>query len=227
MFILVTVTKAQRLLQDRCKVRYAGPMSKRPVKIVPPAVKMPDGQGTYGNFATRLWPDGSVSVEFYDHSHPSGQPLGNLKTGELRVWFERADGRPSKITLEAATGLTAGALHDFPWRRWLTVADAASKALRDDSPASWEHFDDVGWRAVKEERVPPKPAPRPGRAGHEDSFYADIARRYRELRLDGCPNPTLTIAKEMGYSRATVAGWVHKARLRGHLKKVRPGTAGG
>ena len=64
---------------------------------------------------------------------------------------------------------------------------------------------------------------RPGRKGHPPSFYAEIAARYLQLRSEGSYNPVATIAKEWGYPRNTVSGWVRKARQQGHLARGRPG----
>ena len=72
-----------------------------------------------------------------------------------------------------------------------------------------------------------RPIPqRPGRRGHSDDHYVAVAERYRQLRALGSASPTATIARERKVSRHTVAGWVSKARDRGHLPPARPGRAG-
>ncbi len=190
---------------------------------------MPVGQGeptvSRGNFAVRVdTGDNSVLIDIYKQEEP------NLKIGELRVRYDRADGQPGSVRLDLATGLTPTVLQRFPWARWLTIADAANHGGLENGALSLES--DRLSRVLRAEalgrRMPKAPAvKRPGRGGHPEDFYISIARRYRELRLGGSSSPTQTIAKEQSVSRSTAAGWVHKARQRGHLKKIRPGKAGG
>jgi hypothetical protein len=152
----------------------------------------------------------------------------------LRVEWD-GGGRIVSVRLTDPEGLTATALQRFPWARWLTVADGALRTF--SSPygqldglrilAALEH-DERLERALSGERLRPRPDPsrRPGRAGHPNRFYAEIARDYTALRQQGSLRPTADLAKQRRVSRDTMAGWVRRARERGLLPEARGNRPG-
>jgi hypothetical protein len=152
------------------------------------------------------------------------------RRGELRVWYaDEPGGQVATVRLTLPDGLRPSTLSRFPWARWLAVADAAGRYA---GPADGDSlvFDplDAAVEAVREGRRPPRSQGegKPGRRGHPDRHYADVAQRYVELRGKGVRNPTATIAEERSVNRNTVAGWLRGARKRGFLPTARPGKAG-
>jgi len=155
-------------------------------------------------------------------------PDGQAK-GEFQVGLDPESGRATWVALKYPDGLTPTDLQRFPWSMFIAIADTAERGLRDHplsesadelSRMTWAQ---LGGRRVRKRAKSPR---RPGRRGHPDSHYQEVARRYVELRQQGLRNPTLTIAKEWPASRDTVAGWVRGARERGFLPPARPGRAG-
>ncbi|MDA8314742.1 MAG: hypothetical protein M0010_06145 [Actinomycetota bacterium] len=151
------------------------------------------------------------------------------------------DGRPVLLALRARYGgLIPSELQRLPWANLIARADAMARVWdrieRAPTEAEQERIaDEVSGQldalneALDEGRRPPKPpkiSRRPGRSGHPDEHYRAVATRYIQLRASGVTSPTLTIARERGYSRDTVAGWVREARSRGYLPPARPGRAG-
>jgi hypothetical protein len=131
-----------------------------------------------------------------------------------------------QIELPIPQDATAPAyLKRFPWAGWLTVADAAAR--RGLTPQLTRAV-----TAARGNRRPPRHArqilggKRPGRGGHPDSHYRQVAKRYQELHGQGRLDPTASLAVEYDTSRNTVAGWVRKARDRGYLPPARKGRAG-
>lgn len=147
---------------------------------------------------------------------------------ELQIQLDKS-GRAEWIAIRSPKGLAASEVGRLPWANLFTVADAIDKSLgarRDPGPITAV----LGMMHSLDRKRRPAKAPvvtkRPGRAGHPDEHYAKVAERYMALRARGVTNPTKTIADEWGYSRSTVAGWVHEARKRGHLGTALPGRAG-
>jgi hypothetical protein len=182
-----------------------------------------------GNVWAGRGTDGSVTVHW-----SLGRPDG--RRGELRVWFDPEVGhRVSAVHLSLPDGLTPSGLGRFPWARWLTVADAARHFMDSDVPLDpriIETPESMAFaNAVESARAGKRPprgssSSRPGRRGHPDSHYQEIARRYLALRQRGFRNPTARLAEEDRVSRSTAAGWVGGARKRGYLPPGRPGRAG-
>jgi hypothetical protein len=56
----------------------------------------------------------------------------------------------------------------------------------------------------------------------DDSFYANVARAYRDAAWRGL-NPRKTLVEDTGAADATVAGWVMKARDLEYLPKTKRG----
>lgn len=155
------------------------------------------------------------------------------EAAELCAWFDPGlDGRPATVQLSLPDGLTPSVLQRFPWARWLAVAESATRlppsvALHDlwDTPQSAQ-LDAAVDSAAAGNRPPRGSGGRPGRRGHPDPFYANIAARYVELRSQGSTNPTAQIARERHANRNTVAGWLRGARQRRYLPPARPGRPG-
>jgi hypothetical protein len=158
------------------------------------------------------------SSEHLSH-HPDRSVTVHLRPdGELRVWFDPlVRGRAVSVQLSMAGGVTPSLLHRFPWKRFLDQADAAQRFLPLPMPSGrFTRFD-------------PLPAPqtrRPGRRGHPDSFYKEIAETYDRLLSEGVKNPTQQIATTRFVSRSTAAGWINQARRRGYLPPAKRGRPG-
>lgn len=181
------------------------------------------------NVWSALGSDGSATVRW---------TLGPYEqVGELHVWFDSGpDYRVSAVRLSLTEGLTPSGLGRFPWARWIAVADATRRLMtserRFDAPNYSESIEQVDLdRALESARSGKRPprgssGSRPGRRGHPDTHYLDVARRYLTLRQAGSRNPTATLAEEEHVSRSTAAGWVREARKREYLPEGRPGRAG-
>jgi hypothetical protein len=197
--------------------------------------------------APRRAPDGSIVLRFSAAVYPDdGSGRVDLKRmhrepsvlrdiGELHVGFDDT-GQPRSVTLDMDDGLTPTDLQRFPWARWLRVADAYNRRPPDERPPHPAGFDaeldkDTSWgqatMALAEERgTPIASRKRPGRKGHPDQHYQDIARRYDQLVVAGARNPTAQLGQDLNYSRNTVAGWISTARKRGYLPPARHGRPG-
>lgn len=148
---------------------------------------------------------------------------------ELQLQIDPESGRAEWIAIRSPHGLLPSEVGRLPWVNLFAMADAFVRAVGDESTKlDRDHMGKVVM-ATRDNRRPPKHpkiAKRPGRAGHPDEHYAAVAKRYNELCMRGVTNPTTTIARERGYSRDTVAGWVREARNRGYLPPARRGRAG-
>jgi hypothetical protein len=130
----------------------------------------------------------------------------------------------------------ASTLRRFAWARWLTIADAAITDLKhpDTRELSDGYFApdaDIA-KLVRRQRSRQlrarSPSVRPGRRGHPDSFYKEVAQRYRQLRhQEASIRPTKDLADEYKVNRSTAAGWIKTARARGHLNPGKRGRPGG
>jgi hypothetical protein len=78
----------------------------------------------------------------------------------------------------------------------------------------WKYFNEPGGR-------------RPGRPGHPDEYYAEVAREYGHLIDEGERRPIVAIARRRGLSEERVRQLVHKARDKGFLSPASRGRAGG
>ncbi|MHB1582507.1 MAG: hypothetical protein ACYCU7_16220 [Acidimicrobiales bacterium] len=152
---------------------------------------------------------------------------------ELQIQPNAEGDRAEWIAIRSPDGLRPIDVQRLPWVNLFAVADALNRAgpgevgEREVSPAERHLAATVG--AARRRRRPPQPpkiAKRPGRVGHPDEHYRDVAERYKQLRMAGVTNPTATIADQWPASRSTVAGWIRGARDRGYLPPARPGRAG-
>lgn len=185
----------------------------------------------------------TADLERRDRRHkPLGARRAGPVVGTLGVWFARTDptdprsepARIHEVSLSLIDGLTPTEIKRFAWSRWLTAADAVARTGGDITHPSWRtvEFGDpksvagMLTRGLDAENEIPLPRRRPGRKGHPEEFYEKVANRYQELRERGIRSPTATIAREMHYSRSTVAGWIKKARRLGKLPPARRGRPG-
>jgi len=161
--------------------------------------------------------------------------FGSLdESPRLRVEWD-TNSRVVSVRLSEPKGLTASILQHFKWARWLAAADGALRGFgRPTSQldglrifAALEHDKQLE-RALSGQRLHPRASEprRPGRGGHSDRFYAEIARDYTALRKTGSLKPTAELAQQRDVSRNTMAGWVRRARQRGLLPEARGNRAG-
>ena len=182
-----------------------------------------------GNYWTGRGTDGSVLVRW-----SLGRSDG--RRGELEVWYEDDhDQRVSSVRISLPDGLTPSVLSRLVWSRFLSIADNAHVLWNSDRDVAtildtgeFKALErSIDARARRKTTIPRRVCTcRPGRRGHPDSFYEQIAREYLSLRASGRTNPTAEIAKAHYVSRNTAAGWVSGARKRGNLPPGRPGRAG-
>ena len=93
---------------------------------------------------------------------------------------------------------------------WRTRAPTSPEVTRTVQKA-------MAGKRVGKSRTDPK---RPGRKGHPEAHYREIAAEYEEFRRLGSPSPTADLANSRNVSRSTAAGWVREARKRGFLAKA-------
>jgi hypothetical protein len=108
--------------------------------------------------------------------------------------------------------------------RSLTFGDALAAARKSLASVSDDALDLHGFSraSLNEPR-------RPGRRGHPDRYYAEIAAAYVRIVERGSSRPAEDVAEERGdgYSAAYIRSVLHIARERGLLTKMRRGVAGG
>lgn len=134
------------------------------------------------------------------------------------------------MRFEGEGRLHANDLRHAPWASWFR---SAAWTLSLDTE-TWQLLRKYGgvdvpaiWTAGPAMEPGFEPRNRkPGRRGHPDSFYAEVAARYAVLVAEGANNPTARIASERVVSRATVSDWLAGARRRGMLPPARRGVAG-
>jgi hypothetical protein len=73
----------------------------------------------------------------------------------------------------------------------------------------------------------PKAGVRPGRRGHDDRFYADLAREYAAAVRTGSRSPNVDLARRRHLTAARVTALVSRARDKGFLTGTAPGKPGG
>lgn len=107
-------------------------------------------------------------------------------------------------------GISATLIRNLPWTQLLQMCrhSAVIAAESNDVLNEWTDHELPDVDTIKGAVV------RPGRAGRDDLFYAQIARTYLELIEEGDLSPIDTIAVREQYSRDTVAGWIKTARKR-------------
>jgi hypothetical protein len=121
-------------------------------------------------------------------------------------------------------GITRRRLRDVPLTpllsQWKAAWDLVLDTLDPDTAKVFRHA--YGFRIAKGATVP-----KPGRRGHPDSFYAEIAQLYVSLVREGSPRPIEQIAEKANRSVAGVRDLVHSARAKGLLTASPPGKPGG
>ncbi len=147
-----------------------------------------------------------------------------------------------KVGISLPGPMTPSRLQRFPWARCLRVVEAV---IRNPGPlyppigpdqrrARQSYHDEWGQVAVKINQMinealhgrKPEVKRRPGRQGHSDDHYKQVADAYKAFITTGESAPNKRIAEEWGYSRNTVAGWVRRARQLGYLPPAHKGRAG-
>ena len=124
-------------------------------------------------------------------------------------------------------GLTPESIRTLPLRRILLAVNA-SDPLRDDlarrleepvEPFGTQEFYDSfsGW---PQDELPP--LKRPEKRNLPDTFYAEVAARYRDAVLRGL-RPRPAIAEAAGVSGEVAGRWIREARRRGYLPATEPG----
>ena len=166
-------------------------------------------------------------------------------TAEVVVWLEpwgpvwiyvtydpNEDGKVVAVVLRNPDGVTPTMLSRFAWKRYLQIAEAERRQSRfvwgtEDAKRESEHWKEAVMAAAEGRKMHRTDAlKRPGRKGHPESHYEDIARRYDELFALGESAPTKRISEEHHVSRSTAAGWVATARRKELLPKAMRGRAG-
>ena len=176
-----------------------GAWTLRSFEFIGPSRCQPDPMVEVGGRGREV----AVRLDMVHHWVPV---TGRLRVAKLVVRYRATEAHAYSVTLAGDGSEVRRSLSRFPLTTWLVVADTVRRcydtAARDASPAKGP---DRG---------------RPGRAGHGDAFYRDVARRYRDLRGAGSAKPTLTIADEFGVPRNTAAGWIRRAREQGFLRPI-------
>ena len=176
-----------------------GAWTLRSYEFIGPSSYQPDPLAELGAGGRRV----AVRLHLVHDPVPGTAPVRRA-TLVARYWATASHSH--SVTLAGCGSEVRRSLSRFPLSTWLAVADTVRRtydtAARDSSP------------------VKGPARRRPGRAGHGDAFYRDVALRYRDLQSAGSAKPTQTIAEERGVPRNTAAGWVRGARERGFLRRV-------
>lgn len=130
--------------------------------------------------------------------------------------------RPSDIKVMLKDGFNGTDMQRLPWSRMIRMAYANARLARGFSYEMRDELQAATSAASVDARVQQKP----GRRGHPDSFYANIAAEYQEHLADGKHKPTALVAEAHGVSRNTAAGWIRNARNKGFLPPANPGRVG-
>ena len=128
------------------------------------------------------WRDPDVlTVESDDCTVIFSNPGPDKSRSVIRVWFDQDDDyRVRTIQLSMPGRITPTELRRFPWDRWL---DRADFAIRDPMMRPRVFTAGLEKDASSAKASKPEPAPgRPGRRGHPDEHYREVAERYRQLR---------------------------------------------
>jgi hypothetical protein len=177
--------------------------------------------GPVGGYRSQLTPNGTVILRL-DRLLDEGVRRGDrLEVSYLREDPDDPTSPPvaiREVRLVVPHGATPSDIRRFAWQRWLAVADAVSRWRADDETAS-QAITNAGTDALRHEgALRPR---RPGRRGHTDEFYKQVAERYVALVASGTRGPRKQLAAEMHVSADTAAGWLAAARDRGYLQQPR------
>lgn len=173
----------------------------------------------------------------FEHRVPADHSYQVVTGKNLGVEIRRAndDQRIVEITVINPDGLRAADLARLPWATVITANDHLVRALADGEDFfGAEPGPNVRALRAKTNKLHEhvrQMEHRPGRAGHSDDFYRDVAGMYRAHLARGERYPVQAITNELAakgehVSRNTVASWVKRARQLGHLDAGRRGVAG-
>ena len=154
------------------------------------------------------WPENEVILELEDLNHKRVATFVAHLNDELGV---------TGVQLHAESPLTASELQRFAWRKYMKLAVASAAGEPDEELHA---LMDVFEIAARDRG---SIARRPGRSGHPDEHYEEIANLYRKVR--GERGPARRIGDALGYSPSTVRGWIAECRSRGLLPSESPATS--
>jgi hypothetical protein len=121
-------------------------------------------------------------------------------------------------------------MRSIPWGELITVALAFLRAdaedfVRTEREGAPPWLAPREWLADLQERALREPGRRPGRRGHPDEVYADLAVKYESWVATGRPLDGL--AEREGYSESGLRAAIKRARDLDLLTKTKRGAAGG
>ena len=173
------------------------------------------------NIAVRHETDGSVRVYWSLGSEPG-------RTAHIQVWFDPNDtGTVRQVQLYLADGMNPSDLRRFAWKKWINVAEAATRSLRDPTGGQTDLLVENIYSARTNTRsTRMTPGKRRGRPSNGDDFYREVAADYNRMFAEHPKSPTLALSNLRNVSRNTAAGHVRKARALGYLPPARRGKPG-
>ena len=142
------------------------------------------------------------------------------------------DGKVTSVGLENTDGVSPAMLSRFPWKKFMLIADVERRMSKfeygsEELIAHSEQWKEAVNAATEGRKIrSTDPLIRPGRRGHPDAHYKEIAARYLQLLRQGETAPVKVIADEYHVNRSTAAGWVGTARKRDMMPEGRRGRAG-
>ena len=148
------------------------------------------------------------------------------------VYDEDVDGKVTSVGLANPDGVSPAMLSRFPWKRFMLIADVERRMSKfkfgsEELIAHSEQWEEAVNAATEGRKIrSTDPLKRPGRRGHPDAHYKEIAARYLQLVSLGQTAPVKVIAEEYHVNRSTAAGWVGTARSSGLMPAGRRGKAG-
>lgn len=173
------------------------------------------------------WVDASA-VQIFDNGDAGGFTAGDFaELPEAVLTFDiAADGSVTRLVIEAPNITTQG-LRAIPVRRLhREAADWDAHKLVNLSAGAAMRGDLDLHAELRQLREAIDAAPRPGRRGRGDQFYAEIAAQYVRL-LDSTDNPVAAMAGAIYKSPSQVRGLLREARDRDLLTAAPAGRAGG
>lgn len=188
--------------------------------IVAFRVRSDSGAGVVSE--VRVFPRAEGEVPFFN-SRPIGQPhaylavpVGGVPSRLLRsITMARAMDLFREVFVgPPAVDEGVEVMEGGEWRDAPELHDLHTRVLT--------HLEKIGLGASSF-----KPAPRPGRTGHTDTYYAQIAALYADRVARRVTSPHKDIAKHLHVTPEYVRDLVHDARKRGMLTPAARGRAAG
>ena len=148
------------------------------------------------------------------------------------VYDTVVEGKVLSVGLKNNNGVSPAMLSRFPWKRFMLIADVERRMSKfefgsEELMAHSEQWKEAVNAATEGRKMrATDPLKRPGRRGHPDAHYKEIAARYLQLLRQGETAPVKVIAGEYHVNRSTAAGWVGTARSKSLLPAGRRGRAG-